>query len=89
METALETPLNNFGWAIELLRKGFKVRRNGWYKGRYLVVHYPDSFSKYQHPAIFLEWRRHDLELIQIDWLALDSDLLAEDWVMFTQEGSG
>lgn len=67
----------NFGQAIETLKTGGKVRREGWNgKGMWLALQVPDSHSKMTLPYIYMSTVTGDL----VPWLASQSDVLAEDW---------
>jgi hypothetical protein len=44
----------NFGWAIEEMKKGNKVAREGWNgKGIFIELQVPDAYSKMTHPYIY------------------------------------
>ena len=48
-------PHVNFSEALEALKKGFKVTRQGWNgKGMYLLAQFPDKNSKMKRPYIYI-----------------------------------
>jgi len=68
---------HDFGWALDLLRSGERVCREGWNgKGQYLELQVPDQNSKMTLPYIYIRTVQGDL----VPWLASQTDLLAEDW---------
>ena len=68
----------NFGQAIELLKQGHPVAREGWNgQGMSLRLQTPDERSKMTQPYIYIKTVQDDL----IPWLASQADMLAEDWV--------
>jgi len=68
----------NFGAALDLLKAGKKVTREGWNgKGQYLELQTPDEHSKMRRPYIFIS----PVDGSLVPWVASQSDLLAEDWV--------
>lgn len=69
----------NFGRAIEHMREGFRVSREGWNgKGMWIALQRPDEHSKMRRPYIYM--RPVDGELVP--WVASQSDMLAEDWMV-------
>jgi hypothetical protein len=67
----------DFGWAIDMLKRGFRVQRQGWNgKGMWLELQRPDEHSKMNLPYIYLSTVTFDL----VPWLASQTDMLAEDW---------
>lgn len=71
-----------FGNAIELLKTGHKVCREGWNgKGMWLALQVPDAHSKMTLPYIYMSTVTGDL----VPWLASQTDILAEDWVLMTR----
>ena len=67
----------NFGQAIELLKKGYKVARKGWNgKGMWLRIQVPTEKSKMTLPYIYMKTADDNL----VPWLASQTDMLAEDW---------
>lgn len=66
-----------FGLAIEALKKGFKLQREGWNgKGMFLELQTPTDLSKMTLPYIYMSTVTGDL----VPWLASQTDMLAEDW---------
>ncbi len=71
----MKTP--DFGFALDMLRRGEKVRRAGWNgKGMWLALQVPDAHSKMSLPYIYMSTVTGDL----VPWLASQTDMLAEDW---------
>lgn len=69
----------NFGVAIQALKDGERVARNGWNgKGMWLSLQVPDEHSKMNLPYIYMKTACDN----QVPWLASQTDLLAEDWVI-------
>ena len=67
----------NFGQAIQALKNGSKVSRNGWNgKNMWLALQVPDTNSKMSLPYIYMFTA--DAKLVP--WLASQTDVLAEDW---------
>lgn len=69
--------LVSFSQALEWLKKGMKVQRDGWNgKGMWLELQKPDANSKMKRPYIFInpgpEW--------VVPWVASQADLLSDDW---------
>jgi hypothetical protein len=67
----------NFGEALNQLKAGRKVSREGWNgKGMWLELQRPDAHSKMKRPYIFIvpgpEW--------VVPWVASQPDLFADDW---------
>jgi hypothetical protein len=84
----------NFGQAIEQLKLGNKVAREGWNgKGMFLFL-VPGSNFKVSRPPLLgiyeegteINYQPHiDMKTAQdtiVPWLASQSDMLAEDWVI-------
>lgn len=73
----------NFGSALEALKSGMKVSRQGWNgKGLWLELQRPDENSKMTLPYIFISYP-DDAKTTpgaRVPWLASQTDLLAEDW---------
>ncbi len=82
-----------FGKAVELLKEGDRVYRQGWNgKGMFLFLvkgeavaeaiedHYGDPEAKgvhKVHDAIYMHTAQGDL----VPWLASQTDVLADDWI--------
>ncbi len=67
----------NFGEALEALKAGRRVSRDGWNgKGMWIALQRPDANSKMTLPYIYMSTATRDL----VPWLASQTDLLAEDW---------
>lgn len=66
-----------FGGALEILRDGHAVQREGWNgKGMFLELQEPDEDSKMTLPYIYMSTVTGDL----VPWLASQTDILASDW---------
>lgn len=76
----------NFGQALEELKAGKKVVREGWNgKGIFLELQTPDNHSKMTHPYIYidtlgLKTANPKAPKGRVPWLASQTDMLAEDW---------
>lgn len=69
----------NFGQALEQLKLGSKVSRNGWNgKGMWIHLQVPDVHSKMSLPYIYMKTADDKF----VPWLASQTDVLAEDWVI-------
>ena len=67
----------NFGQAIEAMKAGSKVARDGWNgKGMWIALQVPDQHSKMQQPYIYMCPVGGKL----VPWLASQADMLANDW---------
>lgn len=86
----------NFGEALDLLKQGRRVAREGWNgKGMFLFL-VPGSRFQVNRPPLLgiypegtaIGYRPHiDMKTAQGDivpWVASQSDVLAEDWVLVT-----
>ena len=66
-----------FGEAIEALKEGGRVAREGWNgKNMFLELQVPDANSKMTLPYIWM-WTACQN---RVPWLASQTDVLAEDW---------
>jgi hypothetical protein len=78
MDEAVENVTMGFGQALEALKAGRRVARNGWNgKGMWLELQRPDEHSKMKRPYIFI----HPSPEFVVPWVASHADLLGEDWV--------
>jgi hypothetical protein len=69
----------NIGWAIDRLKEGKRVTREGWNgANQYLELQVPDVNSKMQHPYVYIK----PVDNKFVPWLASQTDMLAEDWVL-------
>lgn len=67
----------DFGWALEQLRNGRKVQREGWNgKGQYLGLQMPDENSANTLPYIYII----TVDGKRVPWLASQTDMLSDDW---------
>lgn len=82
----VEAAGGDFGWALDKLRCGWKVRRRGWNgKGIFVKLQVPDENSKMTGPYIYIDTTglrsdNPDAPRSCIPWLASQTDMLAEDW---------
>lgn len=70
----------DFGVALNLLKEGEQVTRDGWNgDGMYVELQVPDENSKMKRPYLFLS----PVDGALVPWVTTQSDLLAEDWRVF------
>lgn len=86
----------NFGQALEVLKNGSKVAREGWNgKNQYIELATNVSYKNAQGEVINVN---HDsmgnkaiafvgTSGVQLGWLASQSDMLSEDWVIVLDRG--
>ena len=68
----------DIGNALECLREGGSVSREGWNgPNQHLTLQVPDAHSKMTLPYIYITTVQGDL----VPWLASQTDILADDWV--------
>jgi len=68
---------NDFGWALEQLKAGERVRRGGWNgKGMYLGLQVPDAGSVNKQAYIYII----PVGGQRVPWVASQPDLLESDW---------
>ena len=73
----------DFGEALNRLRDGQKVQRDGWNgKGLWLELQRPDEHSKMTLPYLYLNYPDDAANTpgARVPWLASQTDMLAEDW---------
>ena len=73
-----------FGIAVERLKKGFKVAREGW-NGMYLfLAHGKDiqSCTGINEKCVDVICMKTAQDTVVFGWLASQTDMLAEDWVI-------
>lgn len=76
----------NFGKALEELKAGHKLAREGWNgKGIYIELQVPDEHSKMTLPYIYIVTNNLVTDNPKapkgvVPWLASQTDMLAEDW---------
>jgi len=69
-----------FGEAIQELKRGNSVYREGWNgKGQYLGLQMPDADSANTLPYIYIITVQKD----RVPWLASQTDMLATDWAIY------
>jgi len=76
----------NFGQAIEAMKAGEKVCREGWNgRGIFIKLQTPDENSKMTTPYLYIDTTglQTDNEAAPkslVPWLASQTDMLADDW---------
>jgi hypothetical protein len=74
----------DFGKALENLKNGNRVCREGWNgKGMWLLLQRPDENSKMTHPYIYIEYPVGHAAYpngSRVPWLASQTDMMADDW---------
>lgn len=76
----------NFGKALEALKEGKKVARNGWNgKGMYLFLACGEDltaclFKENEPKCVDSVCMKTAQDTIVVGWLASQTDMLAEDW---------
>lgn len=80
----------NFGEAIKYLKRGFKVKRQGWNgKNQYVELATCISYINADHNIINVNHRNIGNNAlafvgtsgVQLGWLASQADMLADDWM--------
>jgi hypothetical protein len=80
----------NFGQAIECLKRGQRVAREGWNgKGMWLVLcDFDEDIIIFKEFNSSTEYKKHSwigmktADDMFVPWLASQSDMLSEDWVV-------
>ena len=84
----------NFGKALEFLKQGGKVSREGWNgKNQYIELATSISYTNAKKEKINVEHKAIGNNAIafvgtsgvQIGWLASQADMLAEDWKIYEE----
>lgn len=73
----------NFGQALESLKLGSKVQRDGWNgKGMWVEMQRPDQHSKMTLPYLYLNYPidAQNTPGARVPWHPSQTDVLAEDW---------
>ena len=73
----------DFGNALQVLKSGGKVQRDGWNgKGLWLELQRPDAHSKMTLPYLYLNYPddAQNTPGARVPWLASQTDILANDW---------
>ncbi len=84
--------VNGFGWALNQLYAGKKLRRRGWNgKGIHIEMQVPDAYSKMTQPYIYietsnLESSNPDAPRGRVPWFPSQTDMLALDWETVEEE---
>lgn len=78
-----KTKTVNFGKALEALKSGKTVRRQGWNGvGIFLALQTPDTKSMMTQPYIYIDTLALQTTNPKgrVPWLASQTDMLAKDW---------
>lgn len=85
------TQISDFGWALDQLLAGLKVRRTGWQgPGEYssptvwVALQVPDANSKMTLPYLYAGLVSGD----QVPYQPSQADILAQDWTTVMPEGA-
>lgn len=73
----------NFSAALEHLKHGISVARQGWNAHHYLTIQLPDENSKMTLAYIYMTVGDDaaDLQGHRVPWVASQTDILENDWV--------
>jgi len=85
--------MKNFGEAIEALKKGKRVARNGWHQKEMLMYLVSESADKavkestkdtfpYSDIPFFACIAMKTVQNKVVTWVVSQSDVLAEDWIV-------
>jgi len=67
----------NFGNALEAIKLGVKVTRDGWNgKGLWIELQVPDEYSKMTKPYFYICSEAGD----KVPWVPSVGDCLGDDW---------
>jgi hypothetical protein len=67
----------DFGSALDALKRGERVTREGWNgEGMWVELQVPDEHSKMRRPYLSMS----PIDGALVPWVASQTDLLAEDW---------
>ncbi|GAC1467170.1 MAG: hypothetical protein NVSMB70_12610 [Chamaesiphon sp.] len=67
----------NFGWALELVKNGKRLFRQGWNgRSQFIALHTPNVDSKMTLPYLYIKTAHDEI----VPWLASQVDLLSIDW---------
>ncbi len=98
----MDTNLFSFSVAIECLKDGSKLSRQGWNgKGLFISLQVPDAHSKMTRPYIYITTPAGSTYQFmgervgetnsseqRVPWLCSQTDLMAEDWYVVKDEPS-
>jgi len=72
----------DFGQALEYLKKGMKLTRDGWNgKDMYIALQRRTDESKMTLNYLYMKTVQGDL----VPWLASQTDILSEDWLIVAE----
>ncbi len=75
----------NFGEALEVLKKGYKVSRTGWNGIGMWVSYNPTEANRLQHLELnYPMGSKPYPEGAKIPWVPSQTDMFAEDWVIIS-----
>ena len=63
----------SFGKALELIKEGKRLRRDGWHNKKGYVIYSPRTDDVSEHIVI-------NIDGISVPWVASQTDLLSNDW---------
>ena len=78
-----------FGTALDELKKGCNVAREGWNgKGIFIAMQVPDEHSKMTNPYLYIDTTGLYTDNLAaskalVPWHPSQTDMLAEDWGIF------
>lgn len=77
-----------FGGALNALKSGKEVCRNGWNAHHTLILQVPDENSKMSLPYIYMTigGDARDLAGKLVPWVASHTDLLNEEWFVVDRD---
>lgn len=88
-ESLPTTSIGSFGWAIDLLRHGYKMCRRGW-NGKKQYIELATCISYVGHDVGVVNVNHENIgnkatafvgtSGVQMGWLASQADMLADDW---------
>lgn len=68
--------MNDFGWAIKLIKLGYKAARRGWNGRDMYIMYVPEDLTTKQLPYIAMKTASGNF----VPWLASQTDMLTDDW---------
>ena len=83
--------LRGFDYAIEMVKRGYKLKRLGWNgKDQYIELATNVSYKNPDGEIVNVDYEVignmaiafHGTSGVQLGWLASQADMLAEDWII-------
>lgn len=72
----------NFEQALQALKAGQMVKREGWAGSKFIQLQTPTETSKMTVPYVFMVIQNAEgVAPTLVPWLCSQTDLLAEDWI--------